>query len=95
MLSGLGYQGVGHNVEDMSYTPTAYDDQDSMAKMHSDCTACTAQAAFSRTVIDTESARLGAPSIAYEDFAQQSLKPEISISAATAHLASRVHLHLD
>ncbi|HNA98376.1 MAG TPA: hypothetical protein PKM12_03785 [Marmoricola sp.] len=79
----------------MSFVPTAYDDHDSMGKMHSDCTACSAQAAFSRPVVDVESARLGAPSIAYEDFAQQSLKPEISISEAAQHLANRVHLHLD
>jgi hypothetical protein len=79
----------------MSYTPTVYDDHDPMVKMHSDCTACASQAAFSRPVVDVDATRLGAPSIAYEDFAQQTLKPEISISQATAHLASRMHFHLD
>ncbi|MEZ5161949.1 MAG: hypothetical protein R2709_15065 [Marmoricola sp.] len=79
----------------MSYIPTPYDDHDSMVKMYSDCTACTEMSNFVRPVVDVNAARLGAPSIAYEDFPQQTLKPEISISDAAHHLASRLHLHLD
>ena len=34
-------------------------------------------------------------SLAYESFPQEVRKPEIEVSEAAAHLASRLHLHLD
>ena len=36
-----------------------------------------------------------APSLAYESFPREVRKPEIEVSEAAAHLASRLHLHLD
>jgi hypothetical protein len=73
----------------MSYERLAYDDQDTTVKMHTDCTACASR--MGRATVDV----LGhAPSIAYADFPREILKPEITITDATAHLASRLHLHL-
>ena len=78
----------------MSYQRLAYDDQDTAGQMHVDCTACASAMSLPGRSIAAEV--LGeAPSIEYDDFPREIRKPEITISDATAHLASRLHLHLD
>ena len=78
----------------MSYQRLAYDDQDTTLKMHTDCTACASQMGIPERKILPEA--LGAvPGIEFEDFPREVHKPEITVSEATAHLASRLHLHLD
>lgn len=78
----------------MSYERLAYDDQDTTLKMRTDCTACVSTMAVPevRASIDAVSP---APSIEYADFPREIRKPEITVSDAAAHLASRLHLHLD
>jgi len=78
----------------MTYERLAYDDQDSTVKMHLDCTACAAEMGLGAPVLSPELLEQ-APSIAYEDFPREVRKPEITVSEAAAHLASRLHLHLD
>ena len=78
----------------MTYERLAYDDQDTAVKMHTDCTACASAMGLAAKPIAIEA--LGnAPSIEYEDFPREIRKPEITVSDAAAHLASRLHLHLD
>ena len=77
----------------MTYERLAYDDQDPTAQMHVDCTACAAQMGLSRHRISAED--LAVPSIEYDAFPREIRKPEITVSEAAAHLASRLHLHLD
>ncbi|MCW2857179.1 MAG: hypothetical protein JWR52_2794 [Marmoricola sp.] len=78
----------------MSYERLAYDDQDTTVKMHTDCNACASEMGIPDQRIDD--AALGtAPSIEYADFPREISKPEITVSDAAAHLASRIHLHLD
>ena len=78
----------------MSYERLAYDDQDTTVKMHTDCDACASEMGIPDQQIDNEA--LGtAPSIQYADFPREIRKPEITVSDAAAHLASRIHLHLD
>ncbi len=78
----------------MSYERLAYEDPDTAVKMATDCTACVSAmgAPQQRTPIDAVGP---APSIAYADFPREIPKPEITVSDAAAHLASRLHLHLD
>ena len=78
----------------MSYERLAYDDQDTTLKMRTDCTACASEMAMpqQRGSVDAIGT---APSIEYADFPREIRKPEITITDATAHLASRLHLHLD
>ncbi len=78
----------------MSYERLAYDDQDTTVKMRTDCTACASEMGIPDQRIAAEA--LGtAPSIEYADFPREIRKPEITVSDAAAHLASRIHLHLD
>lgn len=90
-----GYRLVARSVVCMSYERLAYDDQDSAPQMSSDCTACTTELGLPRRTVDVSSALEDAPSIAYGDFPLDRPKREITVSAAAAHLASRLHLHLD
>jgi hypothetical protein len=77
----------------MAYERLAYDDQDTTAQMHQDCTACSDETALSDSIAR---AALGkAPSIAYDDFPREIRKPEITVTEATALLAARLGLHLD
>ncbi|MCW2755498.1 MAG: hypothetical protein JWQ32_2909 [Marmoricola sp.] len=78
----------------MSYERLAYDDQDTTVKMHTDCNACASEMGIPDQRID-EVALGTAPSIEYADFPREIRKPEITVSEAAAHLASRIHLHLD
>lgn len=78
----------------MSYERLAYDDQDTTVKMRTDCTACVSEMGVPDQRLVTE-ALGGAPSIEYADFPREIRKPEITVTEAAAHLASRIHLHLD
>ncbi|MFL6157548.1 MAG: hypothetical protein ACJ72D_15750 [Marmoricola sp.] len=78
----------------MSYERLAYDDQDTALKMRTDCTACASAMGMTKQRIAVD-ALGGAPSIEYAAFPREILKPEITVSEAAAHLASRIHLHLD
>lgn len=78
----------------MSYERLAYDDQDSTVKMHTDCTACVSEMGVPQQRIATAALR-EPPSIEYDHFPREIRKPEITVSDAAAHLASRLHLHWD
>ncbi len=79
----------------MSYQRLAYADRDSADQMHDDCTACSSSIALARQRIDNLAVTMPAPSIAFERFPRETPKPTIEVSDAAAHLASRLHLHLD
>lgn len=67
----------------MSYERLAYDDHDTSPRMASDCLACSTEMQFTG---------LNQPGGSSH---QHKFKHEISIDLATAHLAERLHLHLD
>jgi len=77
----------------MSYQRLAYHDQDSTGEMSEDCTACAARMSLPDRHLDQVTAP--APSLAYDEAGREVPKPRIEISVAAAHLASRLHLHLD
>ena len=79
----------------MSYERLAYDDQDSAHEMHDDCAACGGQISLPRQKVDNQAVTMPAPSLAYESYPGEVPKPDIEVSDAAAHLASRLHLHLD
>jgi hypothetical protein len=79
----------------MTYERLAYDDQDSATQMHDDCTACASRITLPHRRIDPAAVTLPAPSLAFDQFPREARKPEIEVSEAAAHLASRLHLHLD
>ena len=79
----------------MSYERRAYDDQDSTVQMYDDCHACGSRIDLPRQRIDNSAVTMPAPSLEFDKFPRQVHKPEIEVTAATAHLASRLHLHLD
>ena len=79
----------------MSYERLAYTDQDSADQMYDDCTACASSISMPRQKIDNAAVTKPAPSIAYDRYPREERKPEIEVSEAAAHLASRLHLHLD
>ena len=78
----------------MTYERLAYDDQDSPVQMHLDCTACAAQIRLGVPTLSVAAVEQ-VPSITYEAFPREVRKPDITVSEAAAHLASRLHLHLD
>jgi len=78
----------------MTYERLAYDDQDTTVQMHLDCTACASQMSLPGPKISTDLLEQ-VPSIAYDDQPREILKPDITVSEAAAHLAARLHLHLD
>ncbi len=86
---------VAPNVADMSYERLAYDDQDSAHRMRDDCTACGSRITLPRQRIDNSSITMPAPSLEFDSFPRRAHKPDIEVSDAAAHLASRMHLHLD
>ena len=77
----------------MSYQRLAYDDQDTTLTMHTDCSACVSSLGIPEQKISSDA--LAAPSIEFDAFPREVRKPEITVSDAEAHLASRIHLHLD
>ena len=78
----------------MTYERLAYDDQDSTTQMHLDCAACATQMGIPARRISPEDLER-VPSIEYDAFPREIAKPEITVTDAAAHLASRLHLHLD
>ncbi len=79
----------------MTYLRLAYDDQDSAHQMHADCTACRSSMRMSRRSVDDVALTMPAPPLTYDAFPEEVPKRQISVSEAAAHLASRIHLHLD
>ena len=79
----------------MSYERLAYDDQDSTDQMRDDCTACGGRITLPRQRIDNAAVTMPAPSLEFDQFPRKAHKREIEVSEAAAHLASRLHLHLD
>ncbi|MGY2874516.1 hypothetical protein ACVW00_001706 [Marmoricola sp. URHA0025 HA25] len=78
----------------MTYQRLAYDDQDSTVKMRLDCTACASEMGLAVPALSPD--LLGqVPPITYDEFPREIRKPVITVSDAAAHLASRLHLHLD
>jgi hypothetical protein len=69
----------------MGYERLAYDDQDTTHQMHDDCLVCTSQMRLPHQALVPEPTHLEVP--------QQ--RQEIEVSDAAAHLASKLHLHLD
>jgi hypothetical protein len=78
----------------MTYERLAYDDPDTAVKMHLDCTACATEMSLPAQLISPHDLD-SVPSIEFDDFPREIRKPEITVSEAAAHLASRLHLHLD
>jgi hypothetical protein len=78
----------------MTYERLAYDDPDTALKMHVDCTACASRIAVPEQLILPDDLER-VPSIEYDAFPREIRKPEITVDEATAHLAARLHLHLD
>ena len=79
----------------MSYERLAYADQDSANQMSDDCTACGSVISLPRQRIDNTAVTMPAPSLEFDHYPRQAHKPDIEVSDAAAHLASRMHLHLD
>ena len=79
----------------MTYERLAYDDQDSTVKMHLDCAACAAEMGLATQRPLSPELLEDVPSITYDAFPREIRKPEITVTEAAAHLASRMHLHLD
>jgi hypothetical protein len=79
----------------MSYERLAYDDADTAGKMHDDAAACETHIALPRQRIDDSVVTTPAPSLDYDEYTPEVGKPQIEVSEAAAHLASRLHLHLD
>jgi hypothetical protein len=77
----------------MTYLRLAYDDQDTTDQMHLDCTACATQMGFAAPIAPELLGDVAA--LDTEEFPREIRKPEITVSDATAHLAARLHLHLD
>ncbi|QWC85677.1 hypothetical protein KLP28_02630 [Nocardioidaceae bacterium] len=70
----------------------AYDDADTAATMAGDCAAVARTMHLplrTRAFLTTP-----APSLRYEDFPREVSKRDISVDAATAHLAAALELHL-
>jgi hypothetical protein len=86
---------VAPTVGDMSYQRLAYDDADTAGQMHDDAAACETHIALPRQRIDDSVVTAPAPAIDYDSYPREIAKPQIEVSAAAAHLASRLHLHLD
>ena len=78
----------------MTYLRLAYDDQDTTGQMRLDCTACASHIEVVAPPIAPELLG-GAPSLDFVDFPREIRKPEITVSEATALLASRLLLDID
>jgi len=63
--------------------------------MHDDCHACGHRIELPRQRIDNSAVTMPAPTLEFDQFPREASKPEIAVSEAAAHLASRLHLHLD
>jgi len=78
----------------MTYERLAYDDQDTTVQMHLDCTACASQMSLPGPTISSDLLEQ-VPPLTYDAQPREVRKPEITVSEAAAHLAARLHLHLD
>ncbi|KQT94407.1 hypothetical protein ASG49_05870 [Marmoricola sp. Leaf446] len=79
----------------MTYERLAYADQDPAPTMTTDCAACAERVRLpEQRVLDGALGR-PAPSLAWDAQPREVRKPQVSVSQAAAHLASRLHLHLD
>ena len=79
----------------MSYERLPYADPDTASAMHADCTACARTLPAAGARVDLDAALRPAPPLAWELRPRESTKPTIEVSQAAAHLAARLHLHLD
>lgn len=79
----------------MSYERLAYADHDSADQMRDDCNACASSMGLPQERIDHIAFTMPAPSLEFDRQPRDLPKPEIEVSDAAAHLASRMHLHLD
>ncbi|HET9500543.1 MAG TPA: hypothetical protein VFO98_09795 [Marmoricola sp.] len=79
----------------MTYQRLAYDDHDDAVRMQADCVACTAELDVPRKRVDVSAALVQAPSLEYDEFTAGPRKGVITVTEAAAHLAARLHLHLD
>ncbi len=79
----------------MSYERLAYHDQDPADQMRHDCSACGSSISLPTQRIDNVALTMPAPSLDFDEFPRTPRKPRIEVSEAAAHLASRLHLHLD
>jgi hypothetical protein len=78
----------------MTYQRLAYDDQDTTGQMHLDCTACATHMGVLAPPIVPELFEQ-APTPGVDDVRREIRKPEITVSEATALLASRLLLDID
>ena len=79
----------------MTYERLAYADQDPAPTMASDCAACAPRVHLPQQRLDDLAVGRPAPSLAYDTYPREVAKPQVTVSAAAAHLAARLHLHLD
>ncbi|ROR90428.1 hypothetical protein [Nocardioides aurantiacus] len=79
----------------MTYERLAYADQDPAPTMTSDCAACGERFHLAHQRIEDGAVGRPAPSLAYDAFPREVRKARVTVSRAAAHLASRLHLHLD
>lgn len=78
----------------MTYERLAYADPDPAPTMTTDCAACGERFQLPQARLDLALGR-PAPSLDFDSYPREVGKPQVSVSAAAAHLASRLHLHLD
>ena len=78
----------------MTYERLAYADQDPASTMTTDCAACGERFHVPQAGLDVFLGR-PAPPLDFDSYPREVRKPQVSVSAAAAHLASRLHLHLD
>ena len=89
------YPAVAPSVATMSYQRLAYHDQDTTGQMRADCTACSPRVDLTDRRLAPGQVTGPAPSLAYDAAGRELPKATIEVGAAAAHLASRLHLHLD
>lgn len=79
----------------MSYDRRPYDDADPTAQMTLDAVACGTRLELPRQrALSAADLRRPAPRLDHDAWVE-SPKREIEVSEAAAHLAARLHLHLD
>ena len=78
----------------MTTTRLPYEDADTAAAMAGDCAVVAAAMDLPlRADVATVAAR-PVPSLRYEDFPREVRKRDVTVDAATAHLAAALELHL-
>jgi len=79
----------------MGYERLAYDDQDTTGQMHDDCLVCATHMRLPHDALVPELVGDLSVPVAGDHVAVPKPRKEIEVSEAAAHLASRLHLHLD